>query len=230
MNIIFDIILVSLLAFGFIHGLRKGLVKILFLTFKKGIALLIAIVFAKPFSKLLQPTILPTIRTTLVNAIKNNVASSDSGAEITQNVPSLLRRIAGLFDVDLTAYGDKAIQGGGDYIQTFADLASTPVSNAISIIMAFVMLYIFARLLLWPACALTDLVFHAPILKQINSVLGGFVSLFFFAIIAWIICEVGIFSISFFPNSPFLSNFSIEKTFIGKFFHEGMLLKWLFSF
>lgn len=230
MNIVFDIILVSLLAFGFIHGLRKGLVKILFRTFKKGIALLVAFIFAKPFSELLQPKILPTIRTTLVNAIKNNVTSSDSGAEITQTVPSVLRRIAGLFDVDLTAYGDKAIQGGGDYIQTFADLAATPITNAISIIFAFVMLYILARLLLWPACALTNLVFHAPILKQINSVLGGFVSLFFFTIIAWIICEVGIFCLSFFPNSPLLSSFSVDKTFICKFFHEGMLLKWLFSF
>lgn len=230
MNIIFDVILVSLLAFGFIHGLKKGLVRILFQTFKKGIALLVALVFAKPVSKLLQPKILPTIRTTLINAIQNNVESNNSGAEVTKNVPSILRRIAGLFDVDLTAYGDQAIQDGGDYIQAFADLAAPPITNAISIIFTFVMLYILARLLLWPACALTDFVFHAPILKQVNSVLGGFVSLFFFTIIAWLVCEIGIFSLSFFPNSAFLSSFSVDETFICKFFHEGRLLKWLFSF
>ena len=230
MNIIFDIVIVSLLAFGLIHGLRKGLVKILFHTFKKAIALLVAFVFAKPLANVLCPSIVKPIRATLVNAIHNSVTTDVTGVEMTQKVPTVLRRIAGFFDVDLTAYGEKAIEGGGDYIHTFADLAASPIANAVSIILSFVLLYLLARLLLWPAGALTNLVFRGPLLKQINTVLGGFVSLFFYTIITWVLCEVGIFVLSLFPDVAFLSGFSVEETFICKFFHEGMLLKWLFSF
>lgn len=229
MNLVFDVILVLLLAFGLIHGLRKGLVRILFRTFKKVVALIVAFTCAKPFAGLFEGQITASVKSMLSRIITEN-AGAASGAEITQRVPTILRRLAGLFDVDLTAYGEQALEGGGNYADAFAELAANPIGNAVSVVIAFVALYFLMRLALWPAGALANLVFHAPVLKQVNVALGGIVSLFFYAIFAWILCEIGIFLISLFPDVAFLSGFSVEKTFICKFLHEGTLLKWLLSF
>ena len=229
-NILFDAILVGILLWGLILGWRNGFIQMLFKRLRVLAAIVISCLLSSRIAILFQGRITKPVEDLFFKYI-GDASGIQSGSDISNKLPTLLKSLAQLFGIDLSSHANEAVGGGGDAVQAFVGAVSAPIAHMLSFLIAFFLIFFVSLLVIRLLGLLVNAVFHLPVLKQINKVAGSLVGLAFFSLIAWGACELGLFGISLCSDVAFFSGFSVEGTFVAKFFHEIFKpLSWLLSF
>ena len=230
---ILDILVVLLAALGIGVGIHQGFFKMFFAKFGKITSVFFALLIAKPFGKLLTVSFFSDKIANLVfNMAKlEELAPAASSEELLASVPWFVRFMARIVGYDLEVASNAAFNSGkGMYHTIIADL-TYPIASFISFIICFVILIFLIRLVIKLLVRFSEGIFELPVISVINKVAGAIFGVCLNAIILWIVCKllVGVVSINAIANSPAMSNFNIENTFIAKYIYHFNPLAFLLS-
>lgn len=228
-NIALDVLLIAVMLIGIIVGYKKGFISVFFRKLSWLGALVLSFLFSRPIANSihLADKVADPVKQNLTAAIGGHV---DNLEEMSGRIPTVLKLLGQLFGVDLTAMADSSMQEGGNYVETFVEKASEPLSNAIATVAVFVISFFAFWFLIWLVGKLINVVFKLPVLKQINGILGALLSLFFCSLFLWVFCKLAVFVIDYTGGVSFLNGFDIDSTYIGKFLYHLDPLKLLLSF
>lgn len=209
LGIIFDIIIVAIIALNVFICYRKGLVKLAVGLIAVLVAIVISMIFYKPVSNIIinNTEIDEKIETTIIDnfsleADENEENETDNG-----------------FMKYIEKYVDDSINKTRNQIVLEAsDIIATKVIN----ICAFLGIFIIARLVLILLTFVADIIMSLPILKQFNKAGGIIYGLIKALLIIYVLLAI-IFFIIYISGNTTLSS-AISNSFITKFFYNNNLL------
>lgn len=227
-DIIFDLIIVLVLALAGFIGVKVGFFNILAKPFKYVGAIVITLGFARPFG---LSVVYPMIYKSVSNKV--SVYLLDKCAEITQataieELPTLIKFAASLWGIDL----ESIVSGSGaqSLIQSIIDKVMEPVVGVISIVIGGIVLYILSKLLLGLALWLINSVLDNGAIGVVNKTLGCIFTLIIAFIAVWAIVGCSDFII----NLPIIHNTEWGAEFTGgivyRFFKNLSIVDLLLSF
>ncbi len=232
MSLIFDAVILVVAILVIVMGAKRGFVKSIM-----GVCTLIAALFV---AFAFTPSVSPYIENTAViegisDGISDTIASLTKSSEGTYDLSRLFRDMPESFKQILDRYGvnanelEQAFNPGAnaseESVQALADRIAGPVAAAIAGVVSFLVLFVASLLVLKILMWVLDLIFHLPVLKTANTVLGlivGVVSAFLWA---WVLSALSVIFINAMSSiSPEMFNSSlIENTVILKFFaNDGL--------
>ena len=209
LGIIFDIIIVAIIALNVFICYRKGLVKLAVGLIAVLVAIVISMIFYKPVSNIIinNTEIDEKIETTIIDNF--SVEADENEENETDNG----------FMKYIEKYVDDSINKTRKQIVLEAsDIIATKVIN----ICAFLGIFIIARLVLILLTFVADIIMSLPILKQFNKAGGIIYGLIKALLIIYVLLAI-IFFIIYISGNTTLSS-AISNSFITKFFYNNNLL------
>ena len=209
LGIIFDIIIVAIIALNVFICYRKGLVKLAVGLIAVLVAIVISMIFYKPVSNIIinNTEIDEKIETTIIDNF--SVEADENEENETDNG----------FMKYIEKYVDDSINKTRNQIVLEAsDIIATKVIN----ICAFLGIFIIARLVLILLTFVADIIMSLPILKQFNKAGGIIYGLIKALLIIYVLLAIIFFIIYNSGNTTLKS--AISKSFITKFFYNNNLL------
>ncbi len=230
---ILDILVVILAVAGIGIGIHQGFFKMFFARFSRITSAFFALLIAKPFGKLLTVHFLADkIATWVFNLSKlEELAPASSPEALLESVPWFVKFMANSVGYDLSKAADTAYQSGsGMYHTIIADL-TYPIASFIAFVICAVILYFVIRGIIKLLVRFAEGFFELPVISTINKIAGAIFGVCINAIILWILCKllVGIVSIEGIANTPAMSGFDIQNTFIAKYIYNFNPLAFLLS-
>ena len=208
MGIIFDIIIVAIIALNIFLCYKKGLVKLAVGLIAVVAAIILSLVFYKPVSNLIIEN--TELDENIEKAIINNFTSeTQEGQEV---------RYVSVLDY-LQKYVDDAVNKTQTEIVT-----QTAGMMAVKIINVAVLIGIFllVRVVLLLLTFISDIITSLPILKQFNEVGGVLYGAIKALLIIYIILTIVFFIMCYTSNSTIAD--AINSSYVTKFFYEHNLL------
>ncbi len=234
-NLVLDLLLVALVAYGLISGWKRGFVRVVFMKMRWLTALVVSFLVARPLGALLGktlfgPSLEGKIKEILGNALGEKLSDA-TASELVSELPLALKGILNLFGFDAAKLAADAETAGGSLLDNFASTISSPVATVIGTVVVFIVAYIVLRLTLRFIVQLVSAIFSIPGLRIINKTLGVIFGLLFSLISAWILVTVLglVFGILAGGDIAFFADFNINKTLIAKFFYQFKPLELIFS-
>ncbi len=225
MNIVIDLILFAVIAAGAIMGLCMGFIKIAAKPAKAVLALIIAFSLC---SAVADSFVAPMIDEPVTNYVSNFLYEECGDITVEnaeQKLPTLLKFAAGAVGVDVAEAA-----GEGDIIKNLVDVLIDPVIGIISVIFAFIGLYLLSKLLLSIAFAILGYMFQDGMLGALNKIIGVVFSTLAALLIAWglaVILEF-VFHSAVFESNQAIAEF--EGGLLYKFFNKYNPIELLLSF
>ncbi len=180
MSLALDAIILFTAIFIIWAGARRGFVRSFMSVFSTFASLVAAYAYTPMLrdhinEKLILEPIAGDIHATLISLSRNPATDAFDLGKLASEVPQPLVNVLDRYNVDLNAFLDK-IRGlmgvGEDTVYTYAEEIAAPTANVISAVIAFVVLFFAANLILKILTGLIDLIFHLPVLKAANTALG----------------------------------------------------------
>lgn len=237
MSIVFDIVIVAVIALSLWSGWRNGLVKSV-MHFASGILAFFAAAFFTPH---LGPFISDTfIRGPLSSEVSETLSSllgihsesaSRTTADLFADMPSSLTGILERFGVDTQAFVAKfssSAPATEKLVSDMADAVVTPVSLAVSSAIAFILVFVLVTVVLRIVTAVIGVAFELPVLKQCNELAGllfGLVSAVLYAVVLSNVFVNLAEALSVFDPNTFSAEL-INDTYLVRFF-SGLRLSML---
>lgn len=191
--LILNVLMLVSLLIPIIVGIKNGFVKTAFRFGKLLICVSIAFGFCKKLGLFLKEKFLyQFVRgkvSTLVYDCLGDV--TDATAEsLSNSVPSGMQGLLSAFGVETEKVAEDAIANGGDVIENMINSVSGALSGVAALIVAFIGLFLVSLLLVGlVGLILNQIVTHLPVLKQINTVLGGVFGLLMGLVSTWILAQ-----------------------------------------
>lgn len=208
MGVVFDLIIVAIIALNIYICYKKGLVNLAVGLIAVVASVILAVILYKPISNvIIEKT---EIDEKIENAlIENFSAEVPDGAEV---------RYVGLFDYIEKYIGDTVNKTQNEIV------AQTSKTMAVKVINIVVLLAIFliARAMLVLLTFISDMITSLPILKQFNGVGGILYGVVKALLIVYIILAI-VFLIVLATGNATISK-AIDSSFITKFFYNNNLL------
>ncbi len=234
---LYDVLLIAIIIASVIIGYKKGAAK----TILSAAAILVSAVVALFLSRILSQFIYDAffrealeskISTTLENSIVGGVA--DAAVNVVSAIPGVIvgaMSFFGLSESSFENYCEFAVsEQGTAAAENIADKLSPVVVGLISIVLAvvfFVVLSFILRLLIKPV----QKIFKLPLIRTPNSLLGGVLGLVKGTVTVLLIAVLLRLAMPFIPASwTFLSQESIDKSYIFSFVYDGGLLRCIQEF
>ena len=230
--IILDALVIVAALVALITGLRRGLVWICFRKFRKVTAGVVALLLAKPLGYLFTELFIGNWLTRLIMSwgkIEDVPASSPE--EMVEQLPRLVRAVAGWFHLDVTTLAEEAYNSGEGVYYHFIREASLPLARLFGVILAWVALMLVCLLLVRILLSVGTGLAELPVLKQLNAVLGACTSVLIWGAIVWLVVKlVGwIAGLAPVATLTFMQGFSMEQTYITKYVYHFNPLAFLLS-
>ena len=207
-GIIFDIILVAIIALNIFICYRKGLVKLAVGLIAVLAAIIISIVLYKPVSNIIIEN------TEFDEKIENTIIENFS-VEVEEQQEET--------DNGFMKYMEKYVNDSVNKTRNQIVLeASNVIATKVINICAFLGIFIIARLVLILLTFVADIIMSLPILKQFNKAGGIIYGLIKALLIIYVILAI-IFFIIYISGNTTLSN-AISGSYITKFFYNNNLL------
>lgn len=207
-GIIFDIILVAIIALNIFICYRKGLVKLAVGLIAVLAAIIISIVLYKPVSNIIIEN------TEFDEKIENTIIENFS-VEVEEQQEET--------DKGFMKYMEKYVNDSVNKTRNQIVLeASNVIATKVINICAFLGIFIIARLVLILLTFVADIIMSLPILKQFNKAGGIIYGLIKALLIIYVILAI-IFFIIYISGNTTLSN-AISSSYITKFFYNNNLL------
>lgn len=207
MGIIFDIILIAIVALNIFICYKKGLVKLAVGLIAVFVSIILAVILYKPVSNLIIE------KTEIDENIKNAIIENFTSEENTE---------------------EKQDDGFMKYIESYVDDTVNKTRNEIVVeasetiavkvinIGAMLGIFIIARVILILLTFVADIITGLPILKQFNEVGGVLYGIIKSLLIIYVILAI-LFFIVYITGNTTISE-AIANSFITKFFYEHNLL------
>lgn len=227
LEIIIDVILCALIVFGVVFGVKKGFINLAARPVKAVAAIVIAFSCC---SALATSVVTPMIDAPITNYVKDFLydnCSSLTAENINEELPTLIKIAAAVFGINVT---DVAGNATTSVVDAVVENLTGPVINVISIIIAFVALYIFSKIVLNIAFWLIDLIFKRGVFGALNRILGLVFGAAVSILASWALAAIlsVIFHLPIFEGNELIANF--EGGFVYKFFNTYNPIELLLSF
>lgn len=207
LGIIFDIILVAIIALNVFICYRKGLVKLAVGLIAVIVAIIISVVLYKPVSNIIIEN--TEIDENIENTIIENFSAETDEEEDTDN---------GFMKYMEKYVNDSINKTRNQIVLEASNVIATKVIN----ICVFLGVFIVARIVLILLTFIADIIMSLPILKQFNKAGGIIYGLIKALLIIYVILAI-IFFIIYVSGNTTLSN-AISSSYITKFFYNNNLL------
>ena len=224
MSIVMDIIIAAIVVIGMIYGIRRGFVK----TVAKPVRIVAVLAVAFSFcgtvgAQYIQPYIQAPISERM-SAFLTEKCADITAANAAEELPTLLKLSAGLFNIDVNTVAGEAT---GSIISSITDALTSPVASVIASILAFIVLYILASIAFVIVVQVIHLVFSIGPLRIFNKFFGFIFGTLFALIIAW--AFVAVFELAL--GLPFMEGVAgFERGFLYSFLNELHPIDLLLSF
>ena len=227
MNIILDLIVVGILVATVIIGFKRGFIKSLMGLVSGILALVIAFLFSPALARVVDDHL---IRPVMVSAVEEKIVSSDPTdgdlLDFLKNAPEDLNQFFSSIGVDLSRLDSYLPEGeeqegeGEGVLTTVSESLAAPLSNMISTVIAFVVVYLTALILLKIVTALLDGLFKLPILRIPNKLLGAAIGALTGVITCFVICSVVGLVLPYLAEgeNTLFSNVTADKTLLFRYF------------
>lgn len=180
-NYILDVVFGIIILVGLIIGIKKGFISIVSKPIKIIAAVAISISFASPVGAgIIQPHLQQPITDAFAQQLYENCPDIDAETTV-EELPTMLKLVASVFNIEISETAESA----DDAIAQIAETFATPVVNAISVAVGFVILIVASSILLSVAFMLLNSVFNTGPLAIINRALGAVIMVLFALIICW---------------------------------------------
>lgn len=234
-NLILDILLVALVAYGLISGWKRGFVRVVFMKMRWLTALVVSFLVARPLGAMLgrsvfEPSLAGRIKDILGGALGQELANA-TAYDLVSELPLALKGLLNLFGFDAAKLALDAEAAGGSILDNFASTVAAPLATVIGTVVVFIACYFVLRLTLRFIVQIVSAIFSIPGLRIINKSLGVVFGLLFSLISAWILITVLglVFGILAGGDIAFFADFDMEKTMLAKFFYQLKPLELIFS-
>lgn len=207
LGIIFDIILVAIIALNVFICYRKGLVKLAVGLIAVIVAIIVSVVLYKPVSNIIIEN--TEIDENIENTIIENFSAETDGEEDTDN---------GFMKYMEKYVNDSINKTRNQIVLEASNVIATKVIN----ICVFLGIFIIARIVLILLTFIADIIMSLPILKQFNKAGGIIYGLIKALLIIYVILAI-IFFIIYVSGNTTLSN-AISSSYITKFFYNNNIL------
>lgn len=207
LGIIFDIILVAIIALNVFICYRKGLVKLAVGLIAVIVAIIVSVVLYKPVSNIIIEN--TEIDENIENTIIENFSAETDEEEDTDN---------GFMKYMEKYVNDSINKTRNQIVLEASNVIATKVIN----ICVFLGIFIIARIVLILLTFIADIIMSLPILKQFNKAGGIIYGLIKALLIIYVILAI-IFFIIYVSGNTTLSN-AISSSYITKFFYNNNLL------
>lgn len=228
---LYDIFLIGIIALSVIVGYKKGAAK----TILSAAAILLSLAISVIVSRLLSTVIYDaffkeSLQGKVEAALQNSVVGSvaDKTVDVLSALPSMIVGAMSYFGLSQPAFEsycqDALSQQGRAASVVITEKLSPVVTGLIALVLSvvlFIVLYFFLRLLIKPVSK----IFKLPIIRKPDSFFGGVIG--FAKGIVWVLIFAVLLKlvIPFVPASlSFLSEESIEKSFLFSYVYDGRLL------
>lgn len=220
-GIVLDALIVLIAVIGLIVGLKNGITHTFLVKHRKLTAMILGAICAKPLARFITERFLlsPFARFVMKTADLTEIEGATSAEALLDKVPLVIRFVAERLGYDLKATAEVAFaEGEGMYFTVIRDL-SYPLVNAISLLLCSILFFFFMRLILRIFAGMAEDIVELPLLKQVNTLLGGVFGLFATLAILWVASKVLVFVLSFEKVAAlgFLQDFDIAKTYVFRY-------------
>lgn len=227
MKVVIEILLVAIIVFGTVFGVKKGFIEITAKPVKFIAALILAFNLC---ASIAEAIIAPMLYNPVVNYISEFMyenCASLTAENAAEELPTLLKIAAAIFNIDIA---EAAASGTSTVIDNIIDALTAPVINVIAIIFSFIIVYFLAKLLLTLAIWLVNFLCKGGIIGAVNKILGFVFGALLSVIIAWAVAVLLdlIFHLPAFEGSELIANF--EGGFFYRFFNTYNPIELLLSF
>lgn len=222
-----DAILAFVLVLGIGLGWRRGFIRTVAKPVKLVGALVISVKFCTPLAQAwLEPVLCTPIKERL-SAFLTERCANLTAQNATEELPTLLKLAAGLFNIDITEVAEGA---GTRIIESIVNALATPVAHVTAVVFCFVILYLASQLLLTVAFWLVNMIFHAGVLGVANRLVGVVFGALFALLIAWAAVALAelVFGMPSMAESPLADG--MRDGFLYRFFDKHGPLDLLLSF
>ncbi len=229
MNFVIDILLLAVIIFSVVLGIRKGFFRSAADCLKMIAAAIFASLIASPISKWIFDVF-------VLEGFSEKVGESTQGLQNAEAVTAYFDTIPEFLQGFLMARGitsssvANSLENSADAVaQSIVDVLS-PVFISIISFFVFILLFIIFVILLSIVVRIVSGIVSLPILSQIDSVLGGVFGILFAMVLVWIILGALNFMAALGGSdiSTWLEN-SLNSSYIGSFAQTFNPLEWLFS-
>ena len=213
MGIIFDVIIVAIIALNVYVCYKKGLVNLAVGLIAVVAAIILSVIFYKPVSNLIMEK--TDFDESIENVIIENFAPE--GAEGAQV------RYVGILSLLETEVGNAINQTKNEVVYETAGAMSEKVINLI----VFIVIFTSVRVILFALTFVADAITSLPILKQLDDVGGVLYGLLKALLIIYVVLAVVSLVVGFTANTTISE--AISNSFITKFFYDNnIILKMIF--
>ena len=223
-NIIIDLIIVCIIGAGVYFGLKGGFIKLIAKPVRFILVLILAFSLCNVTGKyIISPIISPSVTGYISSFLHENMPDI-SAANALDELPTLIKMGAAMAGLDIESVVSNT--SGGDLIDKVVTELTAPAIEIIAIIIAFLLLFVVGKAIVWLVIKLIDKLFEHGVLGAVNKVLGCVFATVFAIIVAWAFAVF--FGLTI--HLPIFEGNSFTGGFIYKFFNNFNPIELLLSF
>lgn len=216
MGIIFDIIIIAIMALSIYLGYRKGLVKIAVKLCAFLIAIIVSLLFYKPVSNIIieNTELDEKIENTIIENGTKELEEKDIEEQEQnnkENDENLLENMQGYVDETITETQNELVKK-----------AAKEISGRLINIIVMVGLFIITRLILILLVLISDLITNLPIIKQFNKLGGVLYGIIRGLLLIYTTLAIIFLIVSISANNNILS--TIDSSILTQFMYENNIL------
>ena len=190
-NFLLDLTIIAAIGGGLYLGWSRGFIRVVLKRFSGLFSAVLAFQFFERLAAVLKDKyVLSFIKEGLTNALSG--ATDEITAEgMTSAVPASLTKLASIVGIDLTGMAEKAMENGKNAVSSFVDSASNSISQLLSAIVAFMLLFCgFVFVLRVLSLPLSKVIMKIPVVGTANRALGLLFGALATLIIAWVAIQL----------------------------------------
>lgn len=216
MGIIFDIIIIAIMALSIYLGYRKGLVKIAVKLCAFLIAIIVSLLFYKPVSNIIieNTELDEKIENTIIENGTKELEEKDIEEQEQnnkENDENFLENVQGYVDETITETQNELVKK-----------AAKEISGRLINIIVMVGLFIITRLILILLVLISDLITNLPIIKQFNKLGGVLYGIIRGLLLIYTTLAIIFLIVSISANNNILS--TIDSSILTQFMYENNIL------
>ena len=168
-KLLLELILLGILGLGVYFGLKNGFVSIMARPVKLFAAIMLAIAICSGVARVVIVPIIDAPITNYISSFLYDNCSAITPETTADEVPTLLKISAAVFNIDLYAV---ALKAEGNVIEAIVSNLADPAIYVISVVISFVLCYIIGRVLFSILLFLIDVFVKGGLLGRVNRTLG----------------------------------------------------------
>lgn len=190
-NILLDLIVALTIASGFYIGWRRGFICVVLKSFAGLFSAVLAFRFFEELAVVLKEKyVFAFVKDGLGEAL-SGLSDGASAEKMAEAVPDSFAKVASLVGIDLIGMAEKAAESGKSAIESFATAAANSISQLLSSIVSFLILFaLFMFVLRILSVPLSAIIMKTPLIGSANRMLGLLFGALATLILTWVAIQV----------------------------------------